>query len=618
MSKLLFKEKRFMPLFLTQFLGAFNDNVFKNFLMIMLTYQSIGNSALLVNISALLFILPFFLFSSIAGQIGDKYEKSALVKKIKLFEIAIMTLGAAFFYYDVTYGLMAILFFMGFQSALFGPIKYSIIPQHLSQDELVKGNAYVETGTFVAILFGTIYAGSVIQMEEISRLVIALSVVGFAVLGFLSSCLIPEAKSKVSNLKLNYNIFTGTKETLSVMNAQSKKVKNSILAISWFWFIGAIVLTQIPIYTKEMLGGGEDVVILILTVFSLSIGVGSILSEKLSHGTIELGLVPIGALGITIGGVMLYLETLTIPVVDGVLRTVPELLAIDGSIGILVAIFLIGLSGGFYTVPLYTLIQVETKEEERSRVVASNNIVNSLLMVCSAIYSIIAFNFLNVSELILSVMILNLFVSAYIFTVVPEFAMRFLMFIILNLMYRIRKKNLNIPNKGGLVIVGNHVSYMDGMLLSAAIKRPVRFVMYYKIYDLPIMNFMFRQTNTIPIAGIKENKAVFDAAFDEIAKALENGEAVFIFPEGKLTKDGEMNDFKSGIEHIIKRTPVPVHTLALQGMWGSFFCKMKGFKMPFRRVYSKITIVGGEVVQPEDVTRKKLYDIVYKLRDGKK
>jgi len=618
MSSNLLIEKRFMPFFLTQFLGAFNDNIYKNTLMIMLTYQALENSALLVNISALLFILPFFLFSSLAGQIGDKFEKSKLIKIIKFFEILIMSLGATFFIIDFTYGLMAVLFLMGTQSAIFGPVKYSIIPQHLKHEELLKGNAIVETGTFIAILLGTIYAGGIIQVEENTAMLVSASVILFAVLGFISSLFIPNAKASNPEHKINYNVFSETFKMIKLMKEQKISVSRSILSISWFWFIGAIFLTQMPLYAKEFLNGDESVVILLLTVFSLSIGFGSMLSEKLTDGDIELGLVPIGALGITIGGVWMYFSTLALPENNTeTLLTISEFFSVEGSLSVLAAMFFIGMSGGFYTVPLYTLIQIRTKEKERSRVVAINNIVNSLLMVISAVYSIFALNYLTILELLLSVAILNVFVGIYIFTVVPEFAMRFLVFLILKFMYRIRKKNINIPKKGGLVIVGNHVSYMDALILSAAIPRPMRFVMYYKIFNIPILNFIFKNTKAIPIAGVKENKKVFDAAFDEIAKALDNGEAIFIFPEGRLTTDGEMNVFKSGIEHIIQRTPVPVYTVALQNLWGSFFCKTKGLKIP-KRFYSKINVVGGEIVQPENVTKEHLENIVKKLRSDKK
>lgn len=603
---------------MTQFLGAFNDNFFKNTLILFLTYSAIKDSALLINVAALLFILPFFLFSAIGGQIGDKLEKSSLIRKIKFAEIIIMVIGAVFFLVDFTYGLIGVLFLMGTQSALFGPVKYSILPQHLKQEELFKGNAYVETGTFMAILLGTIYAGIVFQFDEISKYVISGSVLFFALFGYLASRMIPEASPNTPDLKINYNVVSETVGMMKRLKDQPISVSRSILGISWFWFFGSIMMIQFPIYTKEFLSSSEPVVITLLTLFSIGIGIGSVLSEKLSDGDIELGLVPIGATGITVGGVMLYFATLAIPEsATEVLRTTGEFFALEGSWKVMISIFTIGLFGGFYTVPLYTLIQMRTEDKERSRVIAINNIMNALFMVISAIYSIIMLKYFTVLELMLSIAIINVLISAYIFTIVPEFAMRFIVMMILKCMYRIKKINIDVPKEGRLIIVGNHVSYVDALILSATIKRPMRFVMYYKIFNIPILNFVFRQIGAIPISGVKENKNVFDNAFDEIAKALENDEVVFIFPEGRLTVDGEMNEFKGGVEYIIKRTPSPVYTVALQGLWGSFFCKSTR-KIPFRRVYSKVNVVGGELIQPENADKKTLEDSVRKLRGENK
>lgn len=618
MKKNIFSQRTFTPFFMTQFLGAFNDNFFKNTLILFLTYSAIKDSALLINVAALLFILPFFLFSAIGGQIGDKLEKSSLIRKIKFAEIIIMVIGAVFFLVDFTYGLIGVLFLMGTQSALFGPVKYSILPQHLKQEELFKGNAYVETGTFMAILLGTIYAGIVFQFDEISKYVISGSVLFFALFGYLASRMIPEASPNTPDLKINYNVVSETVGMMKRLKDQPISVSRSILGISWFWFFGSIMMIQFPIYTKEFLSSSEPVVITLLTLFSIGIGIGSVLSEKLSDGDIELGLVPIGATGITVGGVMLYFATLAIPEsATEVLRTTGEFFALEGSWKVMISIFTIGLFGGFYTVPLYTLIQMRTEDKERSRVIAINNIMNALFMVISAIYSIIMLKYFTVLELMLSIAIINVLISAYIFTIVPEFAMRFIVMMILKCMYRIKKINIDVPKEGRLIIVGNHVSYVDALILSATIKRPMRFVMYYKIFNIPILNFVFRQIGAIPISGVKENKNVFDNAFDEIAKALENDEVVFIFPEGRLTVDGEMNEFKGGVEYIIKRTPSPVYTVALQGLWGSFFCKSTR-KIPFRRVYSKVNVVGGELIQPENADKKTLEDSVRKLRGENK
>lgn len=615
MSNNIFSQKTFLPFFITQFLGAFNDNIFKNTLIIMLTFQVVKDSALLVNVSALLFILPFFLFSAIGGQLGDKLEKSSFIRKVKLAEIGIMIIGALFFIFEITYGLMGILFLMGAQSAIFGPVKYSILPQHLGENQLLKGNAYVETGTFIAILLGTIFAGVIIQFDELSKYLVSGAVILFSILGYISSRFIPEGKPNNKDLKVNYNIFSETFNMVKRLKDQKKSVSKSILGISWFWFFGAVLMTQFPVFTKDFLHSGETVVILLLTLFSVGIGIGSILTEKLSDGDIELGLVPVGALGLTLGVICLYFSTLGLPTfTNEALLTASQFMAIDNAWKVIGSIFIIGIFGGFYTVPLYTLVQMRTEDSERSRVIAINNIINALFMVVSAIYSIVMLNYLTVLELLLSVAIINILISVYIFTIVPEFAMRFIVMMVLKCMYRIKGKNLNIPKEGKLIVVGNHVTFMDALILSAAIKRPMRFVMYYKIFNIPVLNFIFRQTRAIPIAGYKEDERVFNAAFDEIEKALKNDEAVFIFPEGKLTTDGDVDEFKGGVEKIIKRTPAPVYTVALQGVWGSFFSKIG--KVPFKRVYSKVTVVGGELVQPEDATKENLEEIVIKLAES--
>lgn len=614
--KNIFQSRRFLPFFFTQFLGAFNDNVFKNFLIIMLTYQSVNNSALLVNISALLFILPFFLFSALGGQLGDKLEKSSFIKKIKILEIVIMTIGAVFFIFELQYGLMAILFLMGTQSALFGPVKYSLLPQHLKPQELLKGNAYVETGTFIAILLGTIYAGILTQYGENSKIYIGISVFAFSLLGLFSSFFIPEGKANNKCLVLNFNIFSENSRMIRLLKEQKKSVSRSVLSISWFWFIGAVFLTQFPILTKDFLYGDESVFIFTLTLFSLGIGIGSILAEKLSDEDVELGLVPIGSAGITVGIICLYFSTLGLTGNSTNLLNLGQFIALEGSINVIFSIFIIGVFGGIYTVPLYTLIQIRTKEKERAQVIAVNNIMNALFMVIASIYSILMLNYFTVLELLLSMGILNVLISIYIFTIVPEFAMRFLVWVILKFMYRIKSEDVKIPMKGACLVVCNHVSYMDALILSATIRRPTRFVMYYKIFNIPILNFIFKQTKAIPIAGYKENKEVYENAFKEIKKALDNEEAIFIFPEGKLTRDGNINEFKGGVDKILKESTVPVYPLALQGLWGSFFSYKKE-KNKKRRFFSKVNVVGGEVIEAGQANRKNLEKRVRDLRKDK-
>ncbi|MEX6502068.1 MFS transporter [Pseudomonas zhanjiangensis] len=610
-------KKRFLPFFLTQLLGAFNDNIFKQSLILAILYKlsSDTDKSLLVNLCALLFILPFFLFSALGGQFGEKFAKDALIRAIKFAEILIMLAGAAGVLLDSLPLMLAVLFCMGTQSALFGPVKYSILPQHLQEDELIGGNALVEMGTFLAILAGTIGAGVIMASSDYAHIV-AGSVVVVAVLGYLASRAIPRAHAAVPELPLDWNIFRQSWRIMRLgLKEQPLSVSRSLLGNSWFWFLGAVYLTQIPAYAKEWLHGDESVVTLILTVFSLGIGLGSMLCERLSGHKVEIGLVPFGSLGLTLFGVLLWWHSGGF--VEG--AAPHDWLAVLGhgqAWWILGSILGIGLFGGFYIVPLYALIQARTVETERARVIAANNILNALFMVISAIASILFLSVagLSIPQLFLVVSLMNVAVNSYIFKIVPEFSMRFLIWLLGHSMYRVEHKGLDaIPEQGAAVLVCNHVSFVDALLIGGAVRRPVRFVMYYKIYRLPVLNFIFRTAGTVPIAGRNEDLLVYDAAFKKIAEYLRNGELVCIFPEGKLTTDGEINEFKNGIERILKENPVPVIPMALQGLWGSFFSRDPN-KGLFRRLWSRIELVAGQPLNPECADRHALQAQVAELR----
>ncbi|KRW59758.1 MFS transporter [Pseudomonas sp. TTU2014-080ASC] len=609
-------KKRFLPFFLTQFIGAFNDNIFKQSLILAILFKitTTADKDLLVNLCALLFILPFFLFSALGGQFGEKFAKDALIRNIKLLEIVIMAVGAAGVVMSNLPLMLGALFAMGTQSALFGPVKYSILPQHLEEQELVGGNALVEMGTFLAILTGTIGAGIIMAGSHYAE-VVATIVVVVAVLGYLTSRGIPSAPAALPELKLDWNIFRQTWSTMKLGFRQTPAVSRSLVGNSWFWFLGAVYLTQIPAFAKEWLHGDESVVTLILTVFSVGIALGSVLCERLSGRKVEIGLVPFGSFGLTLFGILLWWNASGFPqgAVDHDWLTVlsePQAWWILGSIAG------IGLFGGFYIVPLYALIQSRTAEHERARVIAANNILNALFMVISAVVSILFLSVaeLSIPQLFLAVSLMNIAVNSYIFKIVPEFTMRFLIWMLSHTMYRVEHKNLEaIPDEGAAVLVCNHVSFVDALLIGGAIRRPVRFVMYYKIYNLPVLNFIFRTAGTVPIAGRSEDLLIYDAAFRKIAEYLRNGEVVCIFPEGKLTADGEIDEFKAGVERIIEENPVPVVPMALQGLWGSFFSRdpKKGF---FKRFWSRITLVAGRAIPAELANREFLQKKVSELR----
>lgn len=610
-------KKRFLPFFLTQLLGAFNDNIFKQSLILAILFKlSVSaDRALLINLCALLFILPFFLFSALGGQFGEKFAKDGLIRKIKFAEILIMLVGAAGVLLDNLPLMLLVLFAMGTQSALFGPVKYSILPQHLREEELIGGNALVEMGTFLAILAGTIGAGVIMASSAYASLV-AGSVVLVALLGYLASRGIPRAAAAMPELVLDWNILRQSWGIMRLgLKEQPVSVSRSLVGNSWFWFLGAVYLTQIPAYAKEWLYGDESVVTLILTVFSLGIGLGSMLCERMSGHKVEIGLVPFGSIGLTLFGILLWWHSGGFPQAEQAHDWL-GVLAQGQAWWILGSILGIGLFGGFYIVPLYALIQSRTADHERARVIAANNILNALFMVASAIASILFLSVaeLSIPQLFLVISLMNIAVNSYIFKIVPEFSMRFLIWLLGHSMYRVEHKGLDaIPDEGPAVLVCNHVSFVDALLIGGAVRRPVRFVMYYKIYNLPLLNFIFRTAGTVPIAGRNEDLLIYDAAFKKIAEYLRSGELVCIFPEGKLTADGELNEFKGGIERILEENPVPVIPMALQGLWGSFFSRdpEKGF---FKRLWSRINLVAGGPLAAEAVKRELLQAQVAELR----
>jgi 1-acyl-sn-glycerol-3-phosphate acyltransferase len=614
----LLRTRRFAPFFLTQFLGAFNDNVYKNSLMAMITFGLLSSNldlSLMNNIGAMLFILPFFLFSALAGQLSDKYEKSYLIRRIKLLEIVIMCLGAIAFYFSMTAGLMLLLFLMGTQSAFFGPVKYSIIPQHLDNHELVGGNALVEMGTFLAILIGTLVA-SILATQSDGVLWVSAIIISVAILGYLVSRKIPSAPAANPNLKVRFNPVTETWRTISYSREQ-KSVFLAVLAISWFWFLGAAYLTQIYGFAKDYLGGDQSVVMVLLATFSIGIATGSLLCERLSGHKVELGLVPLGSIGLTIFGMDLFLQSL--PELGPQLITAGEFLSTPSNLRIVADFLLIGVFGGFYIVPLYAMVQARSAPEKRSQVIAAINIMNALFMVASAIVGIIVLGLLDLTipQFFLILAVLNALVAIYIYRTIPEFAMRFIIWILTHTMYRVRHIDLHkIPDEGACVLVCNHVSFVDALLIGGACRRPVRFVTFKPIYNMPVLNFIFRTAKAIPIDSRKADPEGYEQAFARIAEELNNGEVVCIFPEGKLTTNGEIDEFKNGISRILEQTPVPVTPMALRGLWGSFFSHKDRpalSQLP-KRFWSKIDLVAGDAIKPEDASPEFLKLKVGELR----
>jgi len=615
----LLKQRRFAPFFWTQALGAGNDNIYKNALVIFVAYQAAQLTSVdantLVNLAAAVFIAPFVLFSATSGQLADKIEKSRLIRYIKIFEIGIMTIGCLGFAWRNLTLLFVALALMGVHSTLFGPVKYAILPQHLKSEELVGGNGLVEMGTFVAILIGTIVGGLLVAVGPNGPVLAGATAIAVAVAGWLVSRAIPLTPSAAPDLTVNWNPFTETAKNLKFAYG-NRVVWLSMLGISWFWFYGATFLTQFPNFAKDVLGGDEHVVTFLLATFSIGIGVGSLLCERLSGRRVELGLVPFGSIGLTLFAVDLWFATRAMH--GSGLEGVGAFLSHPAHWRVTADLLLIGLFGGFYIVPLYALIQERSQATHRSRIIAANNILNALFMVVSAGLAIgLLAAGVSIPGLFLATGILNAFVALYIYRLVPEFLMRFLAWLLIHTMYRVHKEGLeNVPEQGPCILVCNHVSYVDAIVIAACVRRPVRFIMDYRIFRVPLLNWVFRTMNAIPVAPGREDAAIKEAAFASAANALRDGEIVGIFPEGKLTDNGEMHPFRSGIERMVKDTPVPVVPMALRGLWGSFFSRSyEGKAMRrWRGIFSRIALVVAPALPPLQATPEALHAEVLTLR----
>ncbi|CAG4969501.1 MFS transporter [Novilysobacter luteus] len=621
----LLRQRRFLPFFLTQSLGAFNDNVYRQAIIGMLFWLGVSSAdkALYANLAPALFILPYFLFSALAGQIAERTEKATLIRITTAMEIAIMSLAAFGFATTNMAVLLVALFLTGVQSTLFGPVKYSMLPAVLQPRELTGGNGLVEMGTALSILLGMVAGGSVFAIAgDHGPWVAGGAVVALAISGHLVSRAIPPAGAGMPELRINWNPIP---ESLAVLRLARRQlaVRNAVLGVSWFWFVGTVMTSQLPAYAEVNLGGSATLYIFALALFSIGTGTGSMLCERLSARTVEIGLVPLGAFGMSAFMLDLYVARPGEALVSGL--DVAGFLAQDGSWRIVMDLVGIGLFTGLFVVPLFALIQSRTPKAEMSRVFAGLNIQNSGFIVAAALLGLAAQRVLGwtIPQVFLALAVANTLVAVWIFTIVPEFLMRFLSWVLVRTLYRLRARGIDhIPEEGPALVVCNHVSYMDALILAASIPRPVRFVMYYRIFDIPVMRWIFRTAKAIPIAGAREDPALMQRAFDEIDAALADGQVVGIFPEGRLTADGDIAAFKSGVEKILARAaqagrPVPVVPMALRGMWASMWSRRDSrfgrMRVP-RRFRARVAVVADAPVDGASVDAAMLEARVRTLR----
>ena len=615
----LMHQRRFAPFFWTQFAGAANDNVYKNALVIFVAYHASAMTSLdantLVNLAGAVFIFPFMLLSATGGQLADKLEKSSLMRWIKLFEIAIMVVGFAGFWMRDLVLLFVALALMGVHSTLFGPVKYAILPQTLKPEELIGGNGMVEMGTFVAILIGTIAGGLIVAVQPHGPELAGALAIAVAIAGWLASRAIPVAPAVDPMLKFNWNPFTETWRNLRFASG-NRVVWLSMMGISWFWFYGAVFLAQFAGFARDHIGGDETVVTFLLALFSVGIGVGSLLCERLSHRRVELGLVPFGSIGLTVFAIDLWFASRGLSATS--IGGFAAFAAKPAHWRVAADLVLIGVFGGLYIVPLYALIQERSAPSHRSRIIAANNILNALFIVAAALCAIALLKAgLSIPDLFLVTGLMNAAVALFIYRLVPEFLMRFLAWILVNLVYRVRVAGLqNVPDEGPCVIVCNHVSYVDAVAIAACVRRPVRFVMDHRIFATPGLGWLFRTMGAIPIAPGREDASLKKRAFEEAAGVLARGEVLGIFPEGRLTPDGELGVFRPGLSEILERTPAPVVPMALRGLWGSFFSRSANGRAMrrVRGVFSRIALVVGPPIAARDATPARLRQEVAALR----
>lgn len=621
----LLRERRFAPLFWVQFLGAANDNIFKFAFTLLATYaaQKWGGvepyfAGFLIGA---LFIAPFVLFSATSGQLADKLEKSWFIRRVKDAEIVVMVIGAAGLALQSAPLVYAAIFLLGLQSTVFGPVKYSYLPRHLNAHEVTGGNGMVEMGTFVAILLGTIGGGLLIgQFGDRGALATAGAVLLIAVLGRVAAQFVPHSPAADPGLRINWNPVSETWTNLKIAHGDVA-VFNSIIGISWLWFFGSIFLTSFTPFARTNLGGNESVVTFLLAVFSIGIGAGSLACERLSGRRVEIGLVPFGSIGMTVFAVDLYFASVAFaPMTNGTLN---QFLASPGALRIVIDLALLALFAGLYSVPLYALIQTRADRARVARIVAANNILNAVFMVVASVAATALLGAgLSIPQLFLVTALMNAAVALYIYRLVPEFLLRFLAWVLSHSLYRVRSINTDsIPAEGAAVLACNHVSFVDAVLIMGVSPRPIRFVMDHRIFKIPLMNWFFKNAKAIAIAPAREDPKMLERANQRIDAALAEGDLVCIFPEGKITFDGELSPFKQGVQKIVERVPVPVYPMALRGLWGSFFSRYGGaaFSRPVearlrRGLRSKVELVVGEPLPPDQVTPELLMARVAALR----
>lgn len=577
----LVRERRFGALFVTQFLGAFNDNVYKNAVVMLITFVLAARGGqdprIMVTIAAGIFILPFFIFSATAGQLADKFDRGRLIGYVKFAEILIMSIAALAFSMESMWGLLAVLFLMGTQSAFFGPLKYGILPNLLRDDELVGGNALISAATFLAILIGTMTGGLILVSDGALRdggmVAVSVILIGIAIAGWIASRFIPSTVPAQPELTLRYNLLVETGRMLRHA-AQTREILLTILGISWFWLVGATFLAQFPTLGKVVLGANEQVVTLFLTVFSIGVGFGSLICNRLLKGQVHATFVPLGALGMTVFTVDLYFATRGFGVpVAGTLLDLNTFLQSFRGWRVVIDLGLIAASGGLYIVPLNALLQKLSDEQHRARNIASANVMNALFMVVSALGTVAMLKLgMSVPQVFLVIAVVNAGVAVYISRLLPGALVRSALAWILDVLFRVEVRGLEHYQKAGerVVIVANHQSFLDALLIAAVVPHALTFAVNTHIARMPLVRFFLSFSDTFPLDPGNP------LAMRALVERLRENRRVVIFPEGRITVTGSLMKVYEGPGMIADRSNATLLPVRIEGAQYSKFSRMDG------------------------------------------
>lgn len=610
--KFVFSHKFFRAHFWTQFFGAFNDNLFKNAIVLLITYQSVSVFGLspesVVALAGGIFILPFFLLSALAGQISDRFEKSNIIRYTKMTELLFMVLAAVGLLTESFGFLLFVLFLMGGQSAFFGPLKYGIVPQLVRPSELVKANAFLGGATFVAILLGTLMGGFAVSQSQ-AMVFTSFLIIVFALLGLLCSRFIPTVGGENPSINPDFLILPPILKLIS--KARKKRdIFRVILFVSWFWFLGAAVLSLIPPLAKDILYGNESVGTFFLALFTLGMGTGAAFVDRLGKHKIQLGMVAPAALMTSVALLFLGFLSQSWGHHPFVLFDLPLFLSIPASWPIVLSLFLMSVFGGIYIIPLMTFIQYQAPRGELSQFIATNNIINALTMVFAAVFVMVCYALgLNSADIIIILGVLSLVLSFIFYSIYSEETVHFFAGLIVKIFYRVEYKGVeNIPGKAPFVFAANHVSYVDWLFIMGCSPVPVRFIIDNFFYRLPTAAFWFKQAHLIPITTRRSNEVIYFEAYREIDRSIKEGKVLGIFPEGAITRNGDLRRFQRGLSEIVQTHKVTVVPISLCGLWGSFLSYKNGppsrGKFPcFRR---KITVVIHPALGPDEFTLTEL------------